>query len=95
MTRIYLVYTEKVINKKLNITEIGWISNVFTNLKKAEIYAKFRNTRLKNQIDKGELTNLKGYKYVVRWEFIDQNDYTEELKKERMESIPFERERRG
>lgn len=89
MTKIYLVYTEKVIDKELNITEIGWISNVFTNLKKAEIYAEFSNTRLKNQIDKGELTNLAGYKYVVRWEFIDQNDYTDVLKKERMESIPY------
>lgn len=89
MTKVYLVYTEKVIDKKLNLTEIGWISNVFTNEKKAEIYAEFRNTRLKNQIDKGELTNLSEYKYVVRWEFIDTQDYSENLKKERMEEIPF------
>lgn len=89
MTKIYLVYTEKVIDKELNITEIGWISNVFTNLKKAEIYAKYRNTKLKNQIEKGEFTNLSEYKYVVRWEFIDTQDYSEALNKERIEAIPF------
>lgn len=89
MTKIYLVYTEKVIDKELNLTEIGWISNVFTNLQKAKTYADYRNTRLKNQIDKGELTNLSEYKYVVRWEFIDTQDYSEALKIEKLETIPF------